>query len=73
MAPTRDQLEAMVEVIDLAIWPIRLFQGEEAMWEAISRMKADALKAAAKKDHCWLVKRIDQILAAHGLRPNIVH
>ena len=73
MAPSRDQLEAMVEVIDLAIRPIRLFQGEEVMRVAISRMRADALKAAAMKDRCWLTGRIDQVLAKHGLRCDVVH
>ena len=73
MATSRDQLEAMVEVIDLAIRPIRLFQGDEAMWVAISRMRAGALKAASKKDRGWLTGRIDQVLAKHGLRPDVVH
>jgi len=70
---SRTKLEEVIEVIDLAIRPIRMLQGEDAMWEAISKMKAEALEAAAEKDRKWVTERINQILAAHGLRPNSVH
>lgn len=70
---SRTKLEAVIEVIDLAIRPIRALQGEDAMWAAINKMKADALEVAAERDRQWVMERIDQVLAAHGLRPDIVH
>lgn len=70
---SRTKLEAVIEVIDLAIRPIRMLQGENAMWVAIGRMKAEALEAAAEEDRQWVMERIGQVLAAHGLLPNIVH
>ena len=70
---SRTKLEAVIEVIDLAIRPIRMLQGENAMWVAIGRMKAEALEAAAEEDRQWVMERIDQVLAMHGLRPYVVH
>lgn len=67
------QLEAAIEVIDLAIRPIRIIQGEEAMWAAVHKMKAEAIEAAAEGDRKWVVERIDQVLTAHGLRQPVVH
>lgn len=73
MPLSRTQLEATIEVIDLAIRPIRTLQGEEAMWAAIHKMRAEAIDAAAEKDRKWVAERIDQVLAAHNLRPPVVH
>lgn len=73
MPLSRPQLEAVIEVIDLAIRPVRQLQGEQAMWVAINKMKAEALEAAAEKDRKWVMERIDQVLATHGLRPYVVH
>lgn len=70
---SRTKLEAVIEVIDLAIRPMRMLQGEDAMWAAINKMKAEALEAAAERDRKWVIERINQVLAAHGLRPYVVH
>ena len=73
MPLSRAQLEAIIEVIDLAIRPIRQIQGEQAMWEAIKKMRAEALDVASAVDRSWVSERIEEVLAAHGLRPNIIH
>ena len=73
MSLSRTKLEKIIEVINLAIRPIRMLQGEDAMWTAINRMKAEALEAAAEKDRKWVMERINQVLAAHGLRPYVIH
>lgn len=73
MPLSRTKLEAVIEVIHLSIRPIWVLQGEDAMWAAINKMKAEALTVAAEKDRKWVMERIDQVLVAHGLRPNIVH
>lgn len=73
MPLSRTQLEAIIEVIDLAIRPMRQLQGEQAMWEAIRKMRAEALDVASVVDRPWVSERIEKVLAAHGLSLNIIH
>lgn len=70
---SRSKLEEVIEVIDLAIRPVRMLQGEEAMWVAINKMKAEALEATSPKNRPWVEKRIGEVLAKHGLRPAPFH
>ena len=73
MFASRPQLESMIEVIDLTIRPLRIFQGEQALLAALQRMKGEVLEAASSEDHLWVRERITEVFIRHGLGSLAVH